>query len=196
MTAVFYFFQRAWRERDGWFVLALLAISLAANVYLGTKATFSHGAAAPALVAGMKAPRLYAEEINGTKVAIDWSSDTRPTLLYVFSPSCVWCQRNFANFEALSRARKSDFRIIGLSTSSEGLKKYVEEHKLGYTVYTNPDFAKDRDLLRGTPTTFLISPEATIKEVWGGAYTGSMKEQIEARLGVKLPGLIVVPHAE
>jgi hypothetical protein len=86
-----------------------------------------------------------------------------------------------------------------LSTSSEGLREYVEEHKIKYAVYANPDFAKGRDLLqgRGTPTTFLISPDAIIMEVWGGAYTGSQKGQIEARLGVKLPGLLsIAPHAE
>jgi peroxiredoxin len=198
MTAfIFHFFRRVWRARDSWAVLGLLAISLSANVYLGLKAQSLPRIASPALVAGMKAPKLYAEEIGGAKVIIDWASDTRPTLLYVFSPSCVWCQRNFGNFDTLTRARKSDFRVIGLSVSSEGLRKYVEEHNIDYAVYTNPDPVRNRDFMSVTPTTFVIFPEGTIKEVWRGAYVGKTKGEIEAKLGVRLPGVISgTSHAE
>jgi peroxiredoxin len=190
MATILYFLRRVWLGRDAWAMLGLLAISLSANVYQGLKAMSTQRAAPPTLAAGMRAPKLYAEEVGGAKVILDWASDTRPTLLYIFSPSCVWCQRNFANFDALSQARKSDFRIVGLSTSSEGLTKYVEEHQIEYAVYTNPDPVKNREFLNATPTTLLISPQGTVKEVWSGAYTGKMKDEVEAKLGVQLPGIV------
>jgi peroxiredoxin len=189
MTRIFSFFRSAWRSRDAWLVLMLLAVSLGLNVYLGFEVELRPHMTSPRLVVGMRAPKLFAEQVGGSSVAVDWKG-ARPTLLYVFSPSCVWCQRNFENFETVARARKADYRIVGLSTTREGLTKYVEDHGIQYVVYTNPDAGRSGDLIQsGTPTTFIISPEGTIKDVWRGAYTGRMKAEVEAALAVKLPGI-------
>jgi peroxiredoxin len=182
--------RRAWRAKDSWVVLGLLALSLGLNVYLGIKIGSVQAAPDPVLVPGAEAPRLEAENLKGGKVRLDWSVGTQPTLLYVFSPSCVWCQRNFANFDVLSHARRSNYRIIGLSTTSEGLNRYVESHGISYEIYANPDVIKNKDFLIGTPATFLISPSGVVEAVWRGAYTGKTKDEIEAKLAVHLPGLV------
>jgi peroxiredoxin len=67
-------------------------------------------------------------------------------------------------------------------------------------VYANPDSNEGRDILAGgTPTTFVISPTGVVKEVWHGAYAGKVKEEIEAKLRVQLPGVdpnaSQTPHA-
>ena len=39
----------------------------------------------------------------------------RPTLLYVFSPKCHWCELNRPGIEALARSNAGRYRMIGLS---------------------------------------------------------------------------------
>jgi peroxiredoxin len=189
--------RRSWQAVERYLVFLLLAVSLGGNVYLMLKLQLAPRSSAPSVLVGTKLPKLAVEEVGGAKAAIDWAGDTRPTLLYVFSPACVWCKRNFENFDALTRQRQADYRIIMLSTTSDGLKEYVAEHKLAWPVYANA--AKD-EIANITPTTFVISPDGIVKEAWPGAYIGKMKDDIEAKLAVYLPGLIASPsfdpHAE
>ncbi len=42
----------------------------------------------------------------------------------------------------------------------------------------------------GTPETLVISPTGTVKRVWRGAFTEAVKREVEAYLGVHLPGII------
>ncbi len=178
-----------WRTRDGWLLLMLLAMSLGANVYQALRAHRLPVVSIP--TRGMKAPILYAETMDGAKVEVDCAANGKPTLLFVFSPSCIWCKRNAKNMDALASMLKTDYRIVGLSTTSEGLKEYLRKYKINYEVYTNPDPDKSRVfILSGTPTTFVVSSNGIIKETWRGAYVGKMKEDIEASMGIKLPGII------
>lgn len=43
--------------------------------------------------------------------------------------------------------------------------------------------------LYSTPTTFLITQNGQILKIWKGAYDDELKAEIEATLGVHLPGL-------
>jgi hypothetical protein len=191
---------RLWQAVERYSVFLFLAISLSGNVYLTIKLKAAPRGAAPSLAVGAKLSKLVVEDAGGAKAAIDWAADTRPTLLYVFSPACVWCKRNFESFDVLTRLRRSDYRIIMLSTTRDGLKEYVAERKLAWPVYANADGNANEALTNVTPTTFVISPDGIVKEEWRGAYMGKMKDDIEAKLGVHLPGITATPssgpHAE
>src|ERR1700722_8139537 len=117
-----------WRSRDGWVVLLLLGVSLCVNLYQALRA--QRPLVTAVLARGMKVPRLYAQTVDGTKVEVDLTDDQKDTLLYIFSPSCVWCERNANNIEALAGARKIDYRVIGLSTVTAGLGGYLQERKI------------------------------------------------------------------
>jgi peroxiredoxin len=181
-----------WQWIDRCAFHCILGASLALNVYFGLrgKASPELQQSVSVLAAGARAPALYAEQIDGTRVTIDWAESSKPWILYVFSPSCVWCQRNENNFETIVRSHQSDHRIVGLSTTSKHIREYTEKHRLTYPVYANPDPSKSPFYAQAmTPTTYLISPRGIVLAVWRGAYSGAVKKGIEAKLNVQLPGL-------
>jgi peroxiredoxin len=174
-----------------WVVLAILGVSLSLNVCLvssRTRETFSRHQLTP----GMQMPVLRAEQLKGGTTLIAWERgvDRRPSLLYVFTPTCVWCLRNLPNLVALSNARRSDYHIIGLSLSAAGVAEYVSANHIDFRVYINPAISSGGSLpFTGTPETFLISDDGRIEKAWYGAYQGKVKEEIEMALNVHLQGL-------
>jgi peroxiredoxin len=184
--------KRVWRTLDRWSVHFILAASLFLNVYFGlrVRALPTSGQSSPAIAVGTRAPNLYAEDMDGTKVVIDWAETSKPWILYIFSPSCVWCQRNTKNFETVVRDRQGDYRIIGLSTTSNQLADYVARQRLSYAVYANPDMSKSPIYGQtATPATYVISTQGIVQAVWRGAYAGDTKKRVEATLNVQLPGI-------
>ncbi len=94
------------------------------------------------------------------------------------------------------RAHSSDYRVIGLSLVRDGLREYIEKNRIEYPVYTSPDPEQSRDFISGgTPTTVLISAGA-IEAVWRGAYAGKAKDEVEAKLRVRLPGVLPLEPLE
>jgi peroxiredoxin len=180
----------ALRVFERWFVLAVLAASLSLNVYLGLHQRPRHASGSAPVSVGEKVPTLSVASLSGEKLDLTWVSDRRPTILYVFKPSCVWCKRNLKNVEALSVARASDYRFIGLSLSTANLSEYVAKNQIPFPVYSYVSAnAGGHFGVGGTPTTLMISPDGTIKELWQGAYAGNTQTQVETRMHVKLPGV-------
>jgi peroxiredoxin len=137
-------------------------------------------------------PALTVHDLSGKEVRILWpSSENKLTVIYLFTPNCIWCQRNIENFKAMGTATRSKYRLVPISLTSAGLSKYVEKYGLGFPVFADPvaanggAFAYD-----GTPETFVISPDGTVKRVWRGAFTEAVKGEVEAYLGLHLPGMI------
>lgn len=181
-----------WQTLDRWGVYVVLAGSLSLNVYLGLKVSAMPAIlqSPPAIAVGARAPNLYAEKIDGTKGMIDWTETSKPWLLYIFSPSCVWCQRNRNNFDTIVRERQSEYRIVGLSTTTNQLRDYIRRDQVTYAVYANPDMSKSSLYAQtATPTTYVISPQGVVLAAWRGAYTGDVRKGIEAKLNVQLPGV-------
>lgn len=103
------------RELQDWALIVLLGASLGLNVFLGSHHRHSRPASRPSLSLGARLPSLSAEDIAGWKTRIDWATDSRPTLVYIFSPSCIWCARNFESMTALTEHVKENYRVIGIS---------------------------------------------------------------------------------
>jgi hypothetical protein len=180
-----------WRKFDALFVLSLLALSLGTNVYLALRHRYVYAGEASERV-GTRLPAFAVAALDGRSALIDWASDSRPTVLYVFKPSCVWCARNLSNIKALSEQRGRDYRFIGLSLSDEGLRKYVEDNGMGFPVYTRshePSGARNV-VWRATPETIVVGRDGLVRDDWVGAYTERSQVEIESRFGVRLPGLL------
>ena len=102
----------------------------------------------------------------------------------------MWCERNRDNFNTIVRERRSEYRIVGLSTTTNRLLEYVTRNQVAYPVYANPDMSKSSLYAQAaTPTTYLISPQGSVLAVWRGAYTGNVQKAIEAKLNVQIPGI-------
>src|SRR5437660_383050 len=77
-------------------LLAVLLTSLTMNVYLGLSRARTTSAVvadhSEVLKAGSQAPLFEALDLNGSPVDLKYGADRRNTLLYVFSPTCHWCE--------------------------------------------------------------------------------------------------------
>lgn len=132
---------------------------------------------------------IEAKARSGATVHIRYEDSEVPTLLYVMSPQCVWCQRNNANMKALFSGAGERFRMFVLSVVDEGVEKYKTEHHVSSDILTlSPTSIRQLRLL-GTPGTLVISPTGKVLHAWHGAYSDEAVEDIEKRFGVKLPGL-------
>jgi peroxiredoxin len=121
---------------------------------------------------------------------IGYADSDKPTVLYVFSPSCVWCERNTQNINLIADLKRESFRFIGLSLSDDGLQDYVGSHHFNFPVYAGvtPESAQMLGL-GSTPQTIVISPDGRIQQNWVGAYASSIRPQVEGFFNVRLPGL-------
>jgi peroxiredoxin len=134
------------------------------------------------LSAGMRIPDLRARDGQGREFTLRFDS-SRPTVLYAFSPSCVWCRRNAEKFNSLAAQASGRYRFVGLALNGRGLQKFVTEHGLKVPVYE----ALDAPGFSSTPQTVVVSPEGGIMATWSGAFLGATKTEVERFFGVHLP---------
>ncbi|HEX3684617.1 MAG TPA: redoxin domain-containing protein [Bryobacteraceae bacterium] len=137
-----------------------------------------------------KGLRLTSFEVTdqaGSRTALSFRGNSKPTLLYVFRPGCVWCQRNAQAAGAFFKAVSSRYRVIGLSLDSDGLKEFVAGQGISFPVYTVLLAAALRTYRLGsTPETLVISTAGKIEGDWSGAYTADTKRSMESYFGVSV----------
>ena len=57
--------------------------------------------------------------LNGEPSSITYQGDGLPTILYIFSPRCLWCASNLENAKALASGTNGRYRFIALSLSDD-----------------------------------------------------------------------------
>lgn len=189
--------QRTWGARffkAEWFLLILLAGSLSLNVYQGWKLK-GKTASPPAppetkkLSAGMSIPVLSVTNTAGAPDAISYSN-AKPTVLYVFSPSCDWCQRNNANVNAIATLKDDSYRFVGLSLSDYQLLKYVETEHIAFPVYSGlAGELIERLGFSETPQLLVISSDGIVLKSWTGAFVKDVAQDVEGYFNIRLPGV-------
>jgi len=144
----------------------------------------------PALAAGATVPALDAREISGKPAHLRFEDDARPTVLYVFSPVCIWCKRNLDNFKSVMAANRGRFRWVGLSTLNAGVRDYLKTNSLAFDqVLVNASPASTAAYRIGaTPETFVVGTDHKLLENWRGAYAADpIRSEIEKFFALALP---------
>jgi peroxiredoxin len=183
-------------------IFVALSVSVTLNVLLAHRVrnlTYSRSAsmAEYQLKVGTTVPPIAAKRLDGKSEVISYQKGNQPTVLYIFTPPCVWCARNMSNFKTLFGKESGEYRFIGLSLSEEGLAEYVAKNELKLPVYFGMSIeTKGAYKLSGTPQTIVVSPEGRVLQSWMGAYVGDQKSQVEAFFHVTLPGLRTEPKPE
>lgn len=168
--------------------VVLLVISVALNVVFARQL---HALRQPvtSLQPGERVPPLDVTALDGTPVRISFDGAT-PTLLYYFSPTCTWCERNWANVRTILNAGEGRVRVIGLSTTAKGVEQVLTRHDVRFDVYTGVSAQTMRAYhFGGTPNSILVSPAGIVLRSWPGAYRGALAAGIEKYFVLKLPGL-------
>jgi len=64
---------------------------------------------------GETAPPLLARDAAGIPLTVDFTGSRTPTVLYILSPTCGWCQVNKANVNLLASNIGAKYRFVGIS---------------------------------------------------------------------------------
>lgn len=173
---------------------ALFVCSVALNVAQAVRNralidTVEHIRPDQALSVGEVVRPLEALDLNGHPGQITYVQSSTPTVLYIFRPSCIWCTRNVAVFNAFVQQVVGRYRVIGISLSPEGLTDYVKEHNMVIPVFLAQPSAINDYRLRTTPQTMVISSDAHVIQSWSGAYTPRLQPILEEYFSIKLPSL-------
>ncbi len=177
-----------------------LVVSVTINVLLAHKVRSLDNAqsarvADRLLQVGTTVPPITAKRLNGDSELISYQGMKQATVLYIFTPTCIWCARNLSNLKTLLDEEGGRYRFIGLSLANDGVAPYVANSDLNVPVYTNlsPETLSAYKL-GSTPQTIVISQNGIVLQNWAGAYVGSQKSQVETFFHITLPGL--TPTAE
>lgn len=145
---------------------------------------------APSLI-GSSHSEIAAKTLGGASTRLILDARERHTLVYVFSPSCVWCRRNERSLAALATAlRQSDpkTKLVALSLSGQGLEQYIPRIPVEFDVIFDPEPDSVTDLsLRSTPRTILFDARGTLIKDWSGAYTPELAADISQYFGILVP---------
>lgn len=118
-----------------------------------------------------------------------------PVVLYLFRPTCPWCERNLDNLRTILAAERYRYRLIGVSLDAAGVRAYLTRHRLHFDkvlVGIAPKEIEAYDLLV-TPTTLVISGQGRVLQAWYGAYSPAVQTTIEDYFRIRLPGLRSAP---
>jgi len=172
---------------------ALLALSVGVNLFQAQKIrAMTRVVDRPGRLVGTVAQPIVARTPAGRESRLTFGSGL-PTVLYYFSASCGWCERNWTNVEALAANAEGRYRVVAV-TSTEGIKAYVDEHRLKVEVLEGlPAETIEAYRLISTPHTVVIDGSGVVTHEWSGAYTTSVARRVEDLFGMVLPGLTPVP---
>lgn len=174
----------------------LLALSIALNVALSQKAMSLHDQLAvkrrvlPVAAEKKQIPPIVGKTLDGKDVRVSFQSAKTGTIIYVFSPSCVWCKRNLANMLELERSTRGRYDFVGVSQSTKDLQDYVSSNHIPFRViHSVPESVETASGFGATPETLLVTPAGIVSAAWSGSYDGPLQAAIERQFSVKLPGM-------
>lgn len=144
---------------------------------------------------GQRIGSLYGVDLAGHPATVAFGVDSRPTVLYVFTPTCIWCKRNLANLKSLMSAGSRRFRFVGISLAQdELLPRYLTSNHLQFPALIRDLPAGEIAQLRlgATPQTIVVSPAGVVAQDWRGAYVGPVEQAAARYFNLRFPGLVRV----
>ena len=171
--------------------VGLLMLSVGVNVMQARRIkTMVDARAAAVSSVGHRVVPLEGFSTEGVPVLRPVARDV-PTVLYYFSPTCTWCDRNWDNIRALDRGAQGRYRVV-LVTRARGVRQYLAERGLNLDVVEGiSESVAGAYKLNGTPQTVVASIEGIVTHDWRGAFTPRIERKIEELFGVSLPGIVV-----
>jgi len=172
------------------FLLIVLTASISLNLTLGMKYRNLVSPRPTGITTGVELLTIPVLDKTGAKSLVTLHGNSMSTILYVMSPTCIWCARNLNNIRTLAEHRSTAYRFIGLSTTSDKLTEYLQSTKLPFDVTTIDQSKLPKNIrFDSTPEMILVSSTGRVSKVWTGALEGDRKAQAEAFFHLKLPGL-------
>jgi peroxiredoxin len=134
-------------------------------------------------------PSLSGTDLDGKDFTLSYSNDPRKVVLLVFSPRCGACTKNMPNWKAMLQSLdQNSYRIVAVSTVSDGVKEYVGQQKLTDIPIISEVDPKSRVSyeMNVTPQTILINSDGVVEKLWIGVLSPDERNEVEQSLGLKL----------
>jgi peroxiredoxin len=172
-------------------VAALLVLNASLIIQNRTlRATGGAGTRSTVLHAGSIVPSLSGTDLDGKNFNLDYGNDPRKVVMLVFSPRCGFCTKNMPNWIAIAQGLdRNAYRIVAISTTSEGVKDYVGQQKLTEVPIIAEVDPKSRVSyeMNVTPQTILIDSHGKVEKLWAGVLSPDERNEVEQLFSLKLP---------
>lgn len=168
-----------------------LAASLAVNVRLAFKRRPTFIDLSQTFVPGEQFPSVRGQTLDGLPATID----VVPTIVYIFSSKCAWCDTDYANLAAIER-HVSQYRVLALTvdTDLEALNVYLRSHPVKGEVVIVDTTRMDRATARVfgvTPQWVIVDQRGLVERRWVGALYDERQREVETFLQIALPGATI-----
>jgi len=143
----------------------------------------------PALEAGVQAPEIELQDLDGKKFSLKEARKKGPVVAAFFKVSCPVCQLAFPYLERIFKAyaKGGKFTFVGVSQDNAAdTKVFNREYGVTFPVLLDPAGkypASNAYKLTNVPTVFLISPEGEI-EFASVSWSKADMEQLGRRLAI------------
>jgi len=173
--------------------LGVATVALLVGIVLYQRWMLTHPVAVAAvgtLRVGQVLPELRLKDVDGRPAVLKWHGDRRSTIVYIFTPTCVWCKKNMPGMK-LVHDKSDGYHFVGISLTEAGLKAYLKKNDISFPAYYAEGDQNNVAPLKisVTPETLIVSPDGVVQNVWLGAYVGKAATQIENKFAVVLPNL-------
>ena len=141
----------------------------------------------PALEAGVKAPGIELQYLDGSKFSLNEARKKGPVVAAFFKVSCPVCQMALPYLDRIFKAyeKSSKFTFVGVSQDNAAdTKAFNRQFGITFPVLLDPSGkypVSNAYGLTNVPTTFLISPEGEI-EFATVSWSKADVEQLNRRL--------------
>ena len=179
--------------RDSWgFLLfaGVLAASLSANVALAIRQPLPSVVREAGVQPGSMFPTLKFTDLDGRAEHLQFDSKT---VVYVFSPTCDWCKRDYPNLMAIYGAAGARIPFVALTLTSRPqlLRRYLDGRPFPGRVLVADVAGLDAALMETfglTPQLLVVDAGGRIQRAWPGALMDQKQRQVEDLFHVRLPG--------
>lgn len=135
--------------------------------------------------AGTQMPDLQGFDPDGKPVELHYGKDQRQVLVFVFSPTCPFCEQNWPKWEqVIASLDPSRVRPAGVDVSSTATDNFISRHRMA----AMPVFVKVDPAVRMsyrfqlTPQTILLDSAGKVEKVWTGVLNDSSMAELKQHL--------------
>lgn len=171
--------------------VALLALNIAlVRQNRQLKAQLSGPAPGMEATSGAPVPDLRGFDVSGQPLTVAYGQDSRPVLVFVFSPTCAFCEQNWPKWYGIIAAMDREaVRPVAVDVTSTATQDFLVQHQLaGMPVLLKVDPA----IVVGyrfqlTPQTILIDRSGKVEKVWSGVLSDSSLAEIKRKVAGNKP---------
>ncbi|MBI5215083.1 MAG: thioredoxin family protein [Ignavibacteriae bacterium] len=138
------------------------------------------------LKVGERVDPFYAATLNGTTKEFQYDDTTKKYLLFIFSTTCSYCEKNLSNWKSIEQSlQNSTMKISWLSTHPiDKTVDYAAKNQLTTEVCVVDTVFARKYKVYGVPLTILINSQGNVEKVWRGLLKEEDVLEMKSLVGV------------